>query len=305
MVGRYAPSPSGRMHLGNARTALLAWLQVRQAGGSLLLRIEDLDRDRCRPEWEAGVREDLAWLGLGFDGEAPRQSTRGAAYDAALAGLGAQGLVYECYCSRAEVRAAASAPHGGEVRYPGTCRDLPEAERAARRASGRTPALRLRVPAGEVAFDDLVHGRVVEDVAATVGDIVVRRADGLHAYQLAVVVDDAEQGVTHVLRGDDLLSSTARQIVLQRLLGLPEPAYAHVPLVRAAGGARLAKRDGAATLAAARDAGRTPQALAGELAASLGLVPAGSEATPEELVGTLDLAEVGRRAGADARRVAG
>jgi glutamyl-tRNA synthetase len=305
MVGRYAPSPSGRMHLGNARTALLAWLHVRQAGGRMLLRIEDLDRDRCRPEWEAGVREDLAWLGLDHDDEAPRQSARGAAYDAALAALAAQGLVYECFCSRAEVRAAASAPHGGEVRYPGTCRELTEAERAARRAAGRTPALRLRVPAGEVAFDDLVHGRVVSDVAATIGDVVVRRADGLHAYQLAVVVDDAAQGVTHVLRGDDLLSSTARQLLIGRLLGLPKPVYAHVPLVRAADGARLAKRDGGATIAAARESGRLPRAVVGDLAASVGLVPAGSEATPEDLVGTLDLAALRQRATPDAGVAAG
>jgi glutamyl-tRNA synthetase len=293
------------MHLGNARTALLAWLQVRQAGGCLLLRVEDLDRDRCKPAWEAAVREDLAWLGLDFDDEAPRQSTRGAAYDAALDRLAARGLVYECWCSRAEVRAAASAPHGGEVRYAGSCRELTDAERSARRAAGRTPALRLHVPAGAIAFDDLVHGRVVEDVAARVGDFVVRRADGLHAYQLAVVVDDAAQGVTHVLRGDDLLSSTARQILLRRLLGLPIPVHAHVPLLRAADGARLAKRDGAATLAALREAGRSPRAVVGDLAASVGLVPAGTEAAPHDLVGTLDVAGLRHSGAARARRAAG
>jgi glutamyl-tRNA synthetase len=270
------------MHRGNARTALLAWLQARAAGGRIALRIEDLDRDRCRPAWEQPLRDDLAWLGLDWDLEQQRQSERGAIYDAALERLQAAGAVYECFCTRAEVRAA-SAPHGPEPVYPGTCRDLTEAQRAERRAAGRRAALRLRVEPLEIAFDDLVHGAQRAEVAAG-GDFVVRRADGLHAYQLAVVIDDGELGVTHVLRGDDLLSSTPRQILLQRLLGLATPVYAHVPLLRADGGERLAKRHASATLAAAREAGRSPRALVGELAASVGLAEAGDEVAPADLV---------------------
>jgi len=270
------------MHLGNARTALLAWLQARAAGGRIALRIEDLDRDRCRPAWVEPLRDDLHWLGLDWDLEQQRQSERGALYDAALERLAAAGAVYECFCTRAEVRAA-SAPHGPEPVYPGTCRDLTDAERAARRAAGRRAALRLRVPSEQIAFDDLVHGPQSVDVAAG-GDFVVRRADGLHAYQLAVVVDDGELGVTHVLRGDDLLSSTPRQILLQRLLGLPTPVYAHVPLMRAAGGERLAKRHAAATVQAIRDAGRPAAGLVGELAASVGLAEPGEALAPADLV---------------------
>jgi glutamyl-tRNA synthetase len=255
------------MHLGNARTALLARLQTGVAGGRCALRIEDLDRDRCRPEWEAALREDLAWLGLEWDIEAARQSTRAAAYEAAIATLARTGHVYECYCSRAEVRAA-SAPHGpaddGPV-YAGTCRSLTEHERTQRRGEGRRAALRLRVEPGVVAFHDLVRGAVEQDVASTVGDLVIRRSDGVHAYQLAVVVDDAELGVTDVLRGDDLLGSTPRQILLQRLLGLPTPRYAHVPLLYADSGERLAKRHGGATIRALREAGTDPAELAREL----------------------------------------
>ncbi len=282
MLGRYAPSPSGHMHLGNARTALLAWLQVRAAGGQVALRIEDLDRDRCRPEWEAPLRDDLAWLGLDWDREQQRQSERGAVYDEALARLDAAGAIYECFCTRAEVRAA-SAPHGPEPIYPGTCRDLTTAERDVRRAAGRRAALRLRVEPEVVAFDDLVHGRVEQDVAAG-GDCIVRRADGLHAYQLAVVVDDGAIDVSHVLRGDDLLSSTPRQMLLQRLLGLPTPVYAHVPLMRAPTGERLAKRHGSETLQSQRDAGASPEEVVGDLAASLGIAEAGERMTASELI---------------------
>ncbi len=255
------------MHLGNARTALLAWQQVRRAGGRFALRIEDLDRDRCRPEWELALREDLAWLGLTWDVEGPRQSERGAAYEAALAQLARDGHLYECYCSRAEVRAA-SAPHGpsddGPI-YPGTCRTLTVGDRERRRAEGRRPALRLRVEPGVIAFDDVLHGVVAQDVAATVGDFIVRRSDGLHAYQLAVVVDDAALGVTDVARGDDLLGSTPRQILLQQLLGLQPVRYAHVPLLLDGAGARLAKRDGAATIRAVRESGARAADLADAL----------------------------------------
>jgi glutamyl-tRNA synthetase len=257
MLARYAPSPSGHMHLGNARTALLAWLQARAAGGRIALRIEDLDRDRCTPAWEADVRDDLVWLGLAFDVDQQRQSERGALYDEALAALVERGLVYECYCTRAEVREAASAPHGpGGPAYPGTCRTLTAKERAAHGAAGRRAALRLRVEPTTVRFTDVVHGGVAHDLGGS-GDFVVRRADGLHAYQLAVVVDDAAVGVTDVLRGDDLLGSTPRQILLQRLLGLPTPRYAHVPLLYAETGERLAKRHASRSLRSLREAGAT------------------------------------------------
>jgi glutamyl-tRNA synthetase len=288
VVGRYAPSPSGHMHLGNARTALLAWLQARAAGGTYALRIEDLDRDRCRREWEHDLREDLAWLGIDFDLEQQRQSERSASYAAALERLD----TYECYCTRAEVRAAASAPHGPGDRYPGTCRDLTEAARAARRAEGRRAALRLRVQPGTVTFTDLRHGTITEDVAGTVGDFVVRRSDGVHAYQLAVVVDDGELGVTHVVRGDDLLSSTGRQVLLQHLLALPTPAYAHVPLLYASSGERLAKHHAAETLRARRAAGATAGEIVGELAASAGLMAPARPLRPAELVPSFDLRSV-------------
>lgn len=282
MLGRYAPSPSGHMHLGNARTALLAWLQARAAGGRIALRIEDLDRDRCRPEWEPPLRDDLAWLGLDWDVEQQRQSERGDVYDEALDRLIAAGAVYECFCTRAEVRAA-SAPHGPEPVYPGTCRDLSEPERDERRAAGRRAALRLRVEPEVLVFDDLVHGRCEREVAEG-GDFVVRRADGLHAYQLAVVVDDGEIDVTHVLRGDDLLSSTPRQLLLQRLLGLPAPVYAHVPLMRAPSGERLAKRHGDETLQSLRAAGRSSQEIVGALATSVGLAAPGERVTADALI---------------------
>ena len=254
----------------------------RAAGGQIALRIEDLDRDRCRPEWEGPLRNDLAWLGLDWDLEQQRQSERGAVYDEALVRLAADGATYECFCTRAEVRAA-SAPHGPEPVYPGTCRDLSEAERRDRRAAGRRTALRLRVEPEVLAFVDLVHGRVEQDVAAG-GDFIVRRADGLHAYQLAVVVDDGAIGVTHVLRGDDLLSSTPRQMLLQHLLALPTPVYAHVPLLRAPTGERLAKRRGAETLQSLRAGGATPAEVIGDLAASLGLAAPGERLTASELI---------------------
>ena len=283
------------MHLGNARTALLAWLDARARGGRILLRIEDLDRDRCRPAHADALRADLEWLGLDWDAETAPQSTRDGAYAAAVEALAAAGEVYECFCTRREL-AVASAPHGpdAERRYPGTCRDLSPAERAARRADGRRPALRVRMPTDPVTVDDRLHGPVTQDVAAVVGDVTVRRSDGLYAYQLAVVVDDAADGVTDVVRGDDLLPSTPRQVVLQRLLGLPAPAYAHVPLVLGQDGARLAKRHGAVTLAELRDAGVAAGRVVGALAASAGLAPAPARCTPAELVAGFAIERVTR-----------
>jgi glutamyl-tRNA synthetase len=243
MTGRFAPSPSGRLHVGNLRTALLAWLFARSAGGRFLLRIEDLDRARSKPEHEAQQIADLRAIGIDWDGEVVRQSERTELYRRALERLGDR--VYPCWCTRAEIRAAAEAPHGPlpEGFYPGTCRNLTAAERAER--SGRPAALRLDAQAEEVAFHDVLHG----ETSGPVDDFVLWRGDGTPAYQLAVVVDDADQGVDQVVRGDDLIDSTPRQILLQRLLGLPEPAYAHVPLVLGPDGQRLAKRHGAVTLA--------------------------------------------------------
>ena len=263
--GRYAPSPTGRLHLGNLRTALLAWLFARSQGAPFTLRVEDLDPQRSRPEHEAQQLSDLHAIGLDWDGEPVHQSERRPLYRQALERLEDAGRVYPCFCSRAEIREAARAPHGDlpEGAYPGTCRDPTPAQRAEReRRTGRPPALRLDARAERVSFTDRLHGRcesVVDDFvlwrpAGAAQPDAVRRAPhrrlrGTPAYNLAVTVDDADQGVAEVVRGDDLLDTTPRQVLLARLLGLPEPAYAHVPLVLGRDGQRLAKRHGAVTLA--------------------------------------------------------
>ena len=272
-IGRYAPSPTGLLHLGNARTALLAWLQARQARGTLLLRIEDLDPDRSRPEHVQTILEDLGWLGLDFDGPLLRQSQRGALYEDALTKLRAANRVYPCWCSRAEVAAAASAPHAGEDGpvYPGTCAKFLPGSPPPPGKEGRAPAWRFRVEPGVERFVDEVHGPQEQDVAAAVGDFVVRRLDGVAAYQLAVVVDDALSHVNHVLRADDLIQSTFRQLQLYRALGWPPPSYAHVPLMFGDDGKRMAKRSGAQTVRAYREAGRSSEEVVGALAASVGL----------------------------------
>ncbi len=238
MDGRYAPSPTGSLHLGNLRTALVAWLFARKAGSRFVMRIDDLDRGRSREQFVEEQLGDLRALGLDWDGDVLRQSTRGDAYDAAIAQLGDR--VYGCWCTRAEIREAASAPHGPPDAYPGTCRELTAAQRAERAASGRPPALRVRADAAQVTISDRLAG----SVTSVVDDFVIKRNDGDHAYNLAVVVDDAQQGVEEVVRGADLLDSTPRQAWLARTLGLPVPAYAHVPLVLGADGKRLAKRHG-------------------------------------------------------------
>ena len=244
MKGRFAPSPTGVLHLGNLRTALLAWLFARSAGSDFLVRMEDLDTGRVREGYAEQQLADVAAIGIDWDGEVVYQSQRLGLYQDAIAALGDR--VYECYCTRAEIREAASAPHGPlpEGAYPGTCLRLTAAELAEKRASGRTPALRSRADAARIAFEDRLHGRV----EGVVDDFVIRRNDGVPAYNLAVVVDDAAQGVGEVVRGDDLLDSTPRQIFLARALGLPEASYAHVPLVLGPDGARLAKRHGDVTL---------------------------------------------------------
>ena len=265
--GRFAPSPTGPLHLGSLRTALAAWLIARHQGARFLVRIEDLDPQRSRPEFERGQLADLAALGLDWDEPPVRQSERFARYEDALMALGGAGRVYPCFCTRAEIRAAASAPHDDDLpegAYPGTCRALGEAERARRVAEGRPYALRLDAGAVRISFED----RLLGPQTALVDDFVVRRADGVPAYQLAVVVDDEAQGIGEVVRGADLADSTPRQILLQRLLGLPTPVYAHVGLVLGADGARLAKRHGAATLA---DRDEPVAATLALLADSLGL----------------------------------
>ncbi|MFL5311543.1 MAG: tRNA glutamyl-Q(34) synthetase GluQRS [Myxococcales bacterium] len=303
--GRFAPSPTGELHLGNARTALLAWLWSRSEGGGFTMRVEDLDRPRVRPGLAPRQLEELAWLGVSWD-EGPdlrtgedvgargpyRQSARTARYEAALGALGDH--VYECFCSRAEI-AAASAPHGPQddgPRYPGTCAQLSTAQRAERRRT-RPPALRLRVPPGPVAFHDELQGAQAFDPQATVGDFVLRRADGIFAYQLAVVVDDAAMGITQVLRGEDLLPSTARQILLYRLLGVREPRWAHAGLVVSASGERLSKRDRAASLSALRAAGSDPREIVARLCAFSGLPELPGRDLPDR-VATFALADVPR-----------
>ncbi len=292
--GRFAPSPSADLHLGNLRTALLAWLAARQAGARFMLRIDDLDAGRSRPEIAARQLADLARLGLDHDGEVPWQSQRLPRYLAAFEQLREAEHVYPCFCTRAEIREASSAPHGGPTgAYPGTCRHLTPAEQAERAASGRRPAWRLRAAAHLETIDDLVLGR--QEVVAE--DVVVRRADDEFGYQLAVVLDDADQGVGEVVRGADLLPSVGTQRELQRRLGLPPVAYAHVPLMLGPDGARLAKRHGAATLQDALSGaagivlpGLVPGASAsleevrGALAASCGLAAPGEAPTLHELL---------------------
>lgn len=290
--GRYAPSPTGTLHLGNLRTALLAWLFARSQGARFLMRVEDLDTSRVREHLVDEQLEDLRRLGLDWDGDVVRQSRRTALYDDALDMLRHDGRVYECFCTRAEIREAASAPHGSPDAYPGTCRTLSEDQRAERRRSGRPPALRVRADGSRVTVTD----RLLGDITATVDDFVVRRNDGDHAYNLAVVVDDAEQGVGEVVRGADLLESTPRQVWLAQALGVAAPSsFAHVPLMLGPDGDRLAKRHGAVTLADAAAEGRDAITVRGELAASVGLCAAGDRPTLDGLLTTFDPA--GLRAG--------
>ncbi len=267
--GRFAPSPTGPLHVGNLRTALAAWAFARSAGSRFILRIEDLDRVASRAEHEAGHRRDLTALGIDWDGPVVRQSDRFDRYEAALTSLAAHGLTYRCYCTRREIRDAIAAPHepSSEGAYPGTCRELTAVERAEREEGGRRPAWRLRAAGTVVRFTDRLHG----PATAVVDDFVLRRNDGAPAYNLAVVVDDAAQGVEEVVRGDDLLFTTPRQIHLSHLLDLPVPSYAHVPLVVGTDGERLAKRHGAVTLTDLLDAGRTPGDVRTMLAGSLGI----------------------------------
>ncbi|MCX7781812.1 MAG: tRNA glutamyl-Q(34) synthetase GluQRS [Negativicutes bacterium] len=311
MRGRFAPSPTGELHLGSAWTALLAWLQVRAAKGIMVLRIEDIDPNRSRAAYTEALMADLKWLGLEWD-EGPEkggpygpyfQSQRRELYQETLRQLAAAGLIYPCYCTRGEL--AASAPHGteGERVYPGTCCSRTDGKR-----TGKEPALRLVVPPGCVAFYDGVRGRFVQDVAREVGDFIVRRADGVHAYQLAVVVDDAAMRITHVLRGADLLDSTPRQLVLYRLLGHAPPEFAHVPLLIAEDGHRLSKRQRDLSLAALRQQGARPENIIGYLAWKAGLMERFAPVAAADLIPGFSIKRIGTGPvviGADAVRLSG
>ena len=282
-VGRFAPSPSGRMHLGNLWSCLIAWLSARSAGGKMVLRLEDLDPDRCRREYCDQIMRDLEWLGLDWDNRPVYQSERTEIYAQAFTQLEQQGLIYPCYCNRAE-RLAASAPHrsDGVVLYGGRCRTLTAQQREELEQT-RRPAWRLRVPDEDYTFTDLLQGTYRENLERECGDFILRRSDGVYAYQLAVVVDDALMGVTQVVRGQDLLDSTPRQNYIQELLGYPHPEYGHVPLLLSADGRRLAKRDRDQELGQLQQRFSAPE-LVGRLAHLAGLLERPEAITPRELV---------------------
>jgi glutamyl-Q tRNA(Asp) synthetase len=275
IVTRFAPSPTGYLHLGHAASAWCAWARARASGGRFLLRLEDIDATRCRPAFAAGVLEDLSWLGLHWDGDIRVQSAHLPAYAAALEGLRGRGLLYPCFCSRAEIARAQAAPHAGEIAvYPGICRGLSEAERRARMAAGQTYAWRLDVAramrgAGDLRFFEERAGWVSAQ-PERLGDVVLARKDVATSYHLCVVHDDGVQGVSHVIRGEDLFESTHVQVLLQRLLGFEPPVYAHHRLLTDSSGKRLAKRDGAATLRAKREAGEDARDVLQQLAEAFG-----------------------------------
>jgi len=291
-VGRLAPSPTGALHLGHARTFLIAWLAARAAGGRVVLRIEDLDASRARDDAVSGAVADLQWLGLDWDDGPYVQSGRISGYRRSLGRLIEADRVYPCTCTRADIARAASAPHAGEEgpSYPGTC---------ARRSAGDAGSLgdrpytwRFRVPPGQIRWEDLVGGTTGDDPLVTGGDFVVARSTGEISYQLAVVHDDAAMGVTQVIRGDDLRPSTPRQIRLYRALGWAEPAFGHVPLAVGPDGRRLAKRDGSIKIAAARAAGVDPRRLVGWLARACGWSGDVEPSRPADWIGRFDLAKV-------------
>lgn len=281
-VGRFAPTPSGRMHLGNVFAALLAWLAVRSEDGTMLLRMEDLDTQRTKPENCQILRHDLTWLGLTYDAETPPQSTRTAVYREYLEQLREKGLLYPCYCTRAQLHSI-DAPHrsDGTYVYPGTCRGLTAAEQA---QFDRSPSWRVTVPDEIWSVQDKIQGYYQENLAKDCGDFVVCRSDGAFVYQLAVTVDDGESGVTQVVRGVDLLSSAPRQMYLQKLFGFSHPEYAHVPLLVAPDGRRLSKRDKDMDLGYLRQRLSAP-ALLGILAKASGLTETDAPISAQELIG--------------------
>jgi glutamyl-Q tRNA(Asp) synthetase len=266
---RFAPSSTGHLHLGHAYSAWLGWQRARISGGSFLLRIEDIDSSRCKPEYLNTILEDLRWLGLDWDGDIRVQSDYLPEYRAALQKLEARGVLYPCFCSRSEIARALAAPHGGEQKYPGTCRHLSDSERAARAVTGINYAIRLNVELALEAVKDF--GFYEEDIGyidgrpETLGDVVLGRRDNMASYHLCVVHDDAAQKISHVTRGRDLFDATHTHVLLQRLLGLPTPTYAHHPLITDEAGRRLAKREGAATLRDMRRSGVSAAAVLGQL----------------------------------------
>ena len=282
VVGRFAPTPSGRMHLGNVFAALIAWASVRSQDGEMVLRMEDLDTQRTSADFAAVLRDDLNWLGLDYDRETPPQSRRSDTYDRYFEILREKGLIYPCYCTRSQLHSV-NAPHlsDGTYVYTGTCRDLTEADRA---KFDRKPAWRVIVPDRLWQVEDLVQGHYELNLYDQCGDMVMRRADGIYVYQLAVTVDDGESGVTEVVRGMDLLSSAPRQMYLQELFGFPHPAYGHVPMLLAPDGRRLSKRDRDLDLGELRKR-VTPQQLIGTLAFAAGLIDQNTPISARELAG--------------------
>ena len=280
VIGRFAPTPSGRMHLGNVFEAMLAWLSVRSRAGSLGLRMEDLDTERTSGEFADILRQDLKWLGLDWDEETPPQSCRKEVYDRYFEILRQKDLLYPCYCTRSQLHSV-NAPHlsDGTYVYPGTCRNLTEAQRA---AIDRKPAWRVKVPDKQWRMTDKVQGAYSLNLADQCGDMVVRRADGVYVYQLAVTVDDGEAGVTEVVRGMDLLSSAPRQMYLQELFGFPHPEYAHVPMLLAPDGRRLSKRDKDLDLGELRKRMKAEQLL-GSLAHAAGIIDQNTAVSAKEL----------------------
>ncbi len=278
--GRFAPSPTGPLHRGNLRTALLGWLAARLEGGEWLLRIDDLDTPRNRPGAEEVIQADLTWLGLYWDGPIWRQSSRRGIYNTVLSALRRAGWLYPCRCSR-RMLADVSAPHGAAPVYPGHCRHLALGWQA---CQGRLPSWRWRLPAGEIRWRERFGSEERLDGPSQVGDVVLRRADGFLAYHLATAVDELSLGISEVVRGEDLSWATGPQVALMQLLGAEPPGYGHVPLCRDAQGQRLSKREGAEGLAGMRQRGVDPAAVIGQLAASAGLVPAGSRLSAAELL---------------------
>ena len=295
IVGRLAPSPTGYLHLGHARSFLLAWWHARSRGGRIVLRLEDLDNERVKPELIQAALDDLRWLGLDWDGEPYVQSSGIGAIDGAANELLARGLAYPCICTRKEIQAAHSAPHAGAsaVIYPGTCRGKFASLADAERASGRPAALRFRVPEGVVRIDDALQGVHEYDGQKILGDFPILRRLGMPAYQLAVVVDDARQGVNEIVRGADLLESCARQWLLQEALRYPHPRWWHVPLVTDEFGRRLAKRSDDLSLARLRAAGADPRRIVSWVARSAGM-DAPRRARAPELTGLFDMARLPR-----------
>ncbi|MFC4597431.1 tRNA glutamyl-Q(34) synthetase GluQRS [Cohnella hongkongensis] len=291
--GRFAPTPSGLLHIGNALAALAAWLQMRQAGGEIVLRMEDIDKARSRPAFAEQILDDLRWLGLDWD-EGPReggphapyvQSQRESHYEEALERLRQADRLYPCYCSRSDLASLASAPHGlasEGAAYPGLCRSLTAEERAAK-AAVKSSSLRFQMPAGRIVFRDGWRGSCSFDGEA-LGDFIVKRADGMFSYQLAVTVDDAAMGITDVLRGGDLLDSTPRQLALYEALGLPAPDFVHIPLLADEAGSRLSKRDKSLTLAALKESGAAPERVLGLLAALAGWLDRPEAVAASELI---------------------